>query len=50
MRSKIDTLIKEKQVLGRKKVSLGEVDYVNIIPKSSINILNNKVFRNDKNL
>lgn len=39
----IDTLVKEKQVLGRKKVQLGEKDYVNIIPKSSINILNNKV-------
>ena len=39
----VDTLVKENQVLGRKKVQLGEEDYVNIIPKSSINILNNKV-------
>lgn len=39
----IDTLVNENQVLSKERISLGESDYVEIVPKESINILNSKV-------
>jgi len=39
----IDTLVSSNQVLSKEKVLLGEDDYVEVIPKDSINILNSKV-------
>ena len=39
----IDTLINENDVVGKKRVLLGEEDYVDVVPKQSVNILNSKV-------
>ena len=39
----IDTLVSDGEIIGKEKVLLGKADYVEIVPKQSVNILNSKL-------